>query len=93
MSNTLERFWYIEEFNMPQAVLLSVLMEAGGYGWPNSWRVIRIGMANLPLWYTVCVSASAAEVMTLRRVAHPVWIGQLGTGLGSTLVDGGVLLR
>ena len=77
---------------MPQAVLLSVLMGVGGCGWPSSRSVVRMGMATLPLWYTVCVSASAADVMTLRKVTHSVWIGPLGVGVGLTFEVGGVVL-
>ena len=73
---------------MPSHVLLSVLNVAAGWLWPSSSAVIRIGMADLPLLNTVIVSASAADVMTLRSVLHSVRMAPLGRGDGF-LTDNG----
>ncbi len=34
---------------MPSAVVLSVCIEVGGWGWPMNLRVWRVGMASLQL--------------------------------------------
>ena len=49
MSMAFDFFWRMEEFTMPDAVELSVLMGVLGWGYPISSRHVRMGSETCPL--------------------------------------------
>ena len=55
---------------MPAAVELSVLMGVLGWGYPISYKHVRMGSATCQLYKSAPSSASAVDDMTLRRVMH-----------------------
>lgn len=77
-----DRSCCIVALRIPSHLILSVLNAVTGWGWVNSLVVIQIvGIVAFPLWNTVCVSAFAAHVMTLRNVTHSARMAPLGLGV------------
>ena len=58
----------------------------GGWGCPNSTRVVRIGHASWALRKIPPVLASVAEAGTLFMVLTMTWSGPFGAGLGGSVV-------
>ena len=49
---------------MPTAILLSMWIGVGGWGWPSSWSISRIILASWVLMKSEPNSASAADAVT-----------------------------
>ena len=59
------------------AVVLSVLMGVGGWGWSIRMRQLQMGVAVWQLWKRPPTSDSAAGATTCCRYLHSTWIGLL----------------
>ena len=78
--NELLRFWRMLLFRNSSVVALSVFNGMGPCMCPVLDKVVMIGAATFPFWWTVPTSASAADDMSLRKVTYSVKIGPLGVG-------------
>ena len=77
MSIALDLFWRMDELTIPEAVLLSVQIGVGGWLWPISTSVVRMGHADLPLRKSPPNSDSAAEATTCLSAWHSTKMGPL----------------
>jgi len=77
MSIALDLFGSKDLVNIPNAVVLSISNGVGGWGWPNSIRVIRIGIPSRAFTYAAAISASDAALITFLKMLASTCTGAL----------------
>ena len=89
MSKALERHCFTVSLTMPSAVLLSVVMIVGGWGWPISMSIVRRTLPSFPSWKSPSISASAALDSTMAMMLLTMRMGPLIL-VGFMLGGGGI---